>query len=357
MHNLNILIADSSAVYKKMFPEAISEAYQNTSVTCVTTGEEILKIIKQRDFNLIVVDADISDNGITDILGEIKREIPRAYILVTARPSKANDEVFPEAMSHGADECMVKPIYDSYGDNFLIIKNKMTEVIRYLRAGGSKPDTETTHDESKTILGKAKKVQHKNKFHPEIVLIAASTGGPVALEQVITKLSSDFPVPILIVQHIPKHFTGNLAEILDSKSMIKVKVADNGEPISAGVVYLAPGGTHMRLDAKNKIILDDTPPINGVRPAADVLFESIAEKFKGSKILAIVLTGMGSDGKNGLKKLKSKKECFCLAQSERTCVIYGMPRTVVEEGLADFILDIEEIAPEIESFDYIPFEG
>jgi len=340
-----------------MISQAISEVDKNTSVASATSSDEAIKLIEKRDFDIFVVDADIPGLGLAELLGEIKKEIPRAYILVTARSSAENGEIFREAISNGANECMAKPINNSYGDNYFIIKSKAKVVLKMLRGSDSKKDTEKTDEEPNAEPVKAKEGNRNNKFSPEIVLIAASTGGPVALDQIITKLRSDFPVPILIVQHIPANFTGNLAENLDSQSMIKVKVADNSETISAGIVYIAPGGTHMRLDAKNKIVLDDSHPINGVRPAADALFGSVAEKFKGSRILAIVLTGMGNDGKDGIIKLKNEKDCHCLAQSEKTCVVYGMPRVVVEEGLADDILDLDEIAPELESFNYIPFKG
>jgi two-component system chemotaxis response regulator CheB len=265
--------------------------------------------------------------------------------LVTARPSPANDKLFTEALIKGAAECMVKHIDDSYGENLDIIKRKIKDIIKVI--SNDRGDKETGRAAGPL---KVKEGLKKNKFYPEIVLIAASTGGPSALETVISKLRGDFPVPVLIVQHIPAYFTANLGQNLDIKTAIKVKVAENRETIKAGTVYLAPGGTHMTLDSKNSIWLDDSPPRSGIRPAADVLFESVAEKFTGSKVLAVILTGMGSDGKDGLIKLKEKKECFCLTQSEQTCVVYGMPRAVAESGLADKVVDLDRIASEIESF-------
>ena len=192
-----------------------------------------------------------------------------------------------------------------------------------------------------------------NKFRPGIVLIAASTGGPTALENIIPELREDFPAPVLIVQHLTPHFTEILAQRLNLMSKLDVKVSENGERIKAGTVYFAPGDVHMKLNRRNKIYFDDSPPVNGIRPAADMLFESAAEDFAGDCILAVILTGMGSDGKDGLVKLKEKKNCFCIAQSERTCVVYGMPREAAENGLADKIADLKEIPGEIESFNYL----
>ena len=191
-----------------------------------------------------------------------------------------------------------------------------------------------------------------NQFSPEIVLIAASTGGPAAFEALMPEIRRDFPVPILIVQHITAYFTEIFAQRLDQISRINVKLAEDGETVSAGTVYVAPSGKHMKLNSGNRICFEHSPLVVGVRPAADVLFESVADNFKGRRVLAVVLTGMGRDGKNGVAKLKEKKECFCIAQSERTCIVYGMPRAVAECGMADKIMDLNDIAPGIESFKY-----
>jgi len=346
MEDLRILIADNSSLYKKMFPDAIKEADKKASVTCVATSGEASGMVERQDYDIIVIDAEIPGDGALELIQAIKKDIPKAYIMVTARPSAGNDKLFEDALSKGAAECMVKPIYDSYGDNFNIIKARMQVVIEHARDARAKKDDNAAD-------GPVKNAVKEDEFRPEIVLIAASTGGPFALESIIPMMREDFPVPVLIVQHMPANITENLAQNLDSKSRIKVKVAEHREDMTAGTVYLAPGGTHMKLGAKSKIRLDDSPPIHGVRPSADALFESVAEHFTGSGVLVIVLTGMGSDGKEGIEFLKKRKKCFCLTQSERTCVVYGMPRAVEEEGLADKVLDLEDILPEIESLKWI----
>lgn len=183
-----------------------------------------------------------------------------------------------------------------------------------------------------------------------IVLIAASIGGPAALENILPKLKKDFPAPILIVQHMPAHFSEILAGTLGHKSELRVKVAENTETVEKGTVYIAPGGVHMKLDRKNRIYLDGSPPVNGICPAADALFASVADCFSGAGVLAVILTGMGNDGVKGLAELKKKQTCFCLAQSEKTCVVYGMPCAAAESGLADMILDLDEIPFAMQNF-------
>jgi len=348
MEHLRVLIADSSPVYKKMFTQAVTEAGKNTSIICASDSDGVLGLIKRHNYDIIIVDAEIPGLGLIELLKKIMRDIPKAFILVTARPSSAGGDLFLNAMSYGAAECMTKPIYDSYGENLEIIERKVADIVA---ARLSDRDKRISKHEVEAV--KVKKTPRKSKFHPEIILIAASTGGPAALEIIIPKIRWDIPVPVLVVQHISSPFTATLAHHLNQKSHLAVKVAENNETISAGNVYFAPGGMHMRLDAKNNIRLNDDLPVNGVRPAANVLFESVAEAVNISGVLSVILTGMGTDGKDGVARLKEKKDCFCLAQSERTCVVYGMPRAVVENGLADKVMDLEKIPLELDSFEYV----
>ena len=345
MDSIKILIADSSPVYKKMFQRAIGEVDKNVLVTCVSDGKDATVNILRKSPDVVIVDAEIKETGLLDLLKLIMESAPKTFVLVTARPSSTTAKVFMEALSAGASDSMTKPVNDSYSDNIEAIKAKMSDIIGIQRTS-AEPTPKADRATKKSTA------PPERKFRPQIILIASSTGGPRALETVIPELRPDIPVPILIVQHMPPHFIETLAERLDTISKLKVKVAANGEMITGGTVYIAPGGIHMRLSNDNEIYLDDSPPLNGVRPAADALFESVAEDFAGSRILAVVLTGMGQDSMRGLKKLKDKKKCYCLAQSEKTCVVYGMPRVVIEEGLADKILDLPQIAPEIEGFNY-----
>jgi len=349
MDEIKVLIADSSSVYKKMITQAVTEADKNASVSCVTDGDEVIGLVKQKNYDVIVIDAEISEPGLIKLINVILNKNPLVFILVMARPSAANNEMFHEALLKGATECMTKPIYDSYTENLNSIKRKMKYIV--------KRTTKKNHDENENQpepeLMETGKTAERSTFRAEIVLIAASTGGPLALNNILPNLREDFPVPVMIVQHIPSYFTETLAHHLNNKSRIKVKIAENWETVTAGTVYLAPGGMHMILNTENKIELDDSPPISGLRPAADVLFESVAKSFSGSKVLAVILTGMGSDGKKGLASLKAKKDCYCLAQSEETCVVYGMPRCAVESGLADKVLDLDKISQEIKRLCYI----
>lgn len=180
----------------------------------------------------------------------------------------------------------------------------------------------------------------------QVVAIASSTGGPVALQQVLTKVPGDFPLPIVLVQHMPATFTPAFAKRLNQQCQIQVKEAENGELLRPGTAYLAPGGRQLVLRQRSgqvSIRVEDGDPELHYRPCADVTFRSLAEVY-GGKVMAVVLTGMGADGREGARLLK-QRGARVWAQDEATCVIYGMPHAVVEAGLADAVLPLPDIGP------------
>ncbi|MCG2729322.1 MAG: CheB methylesterase domain-containing protein [Acetobacterium sp.] len=183
-------------------------------------------------------------------------------------------------------------------------------------------------------------------FVPELVVLAASTEGPVALEKIITALKKDFSIPIVVVQHMPSHFTAAFAKALDKKSELHVKEAQDGDVPAAGSVYIAPGGCHLKLtqELKCALALSDDALVNGIRPAVDVLLGSIATSRFIDGIVVVILTGMGADGLAGLQNLSPQKQVYCIVQDEITSTVYGMPRRIVEAKLADEVLPLPAIA-------------
>jgi two-component system chemotaxis response regulator CheB len=343
---LRILLADGSVIYKKIFAKAMYELGGSAVLDLVSSGEEARAFMRRRNYDIVLIDAEISPPGLHALISECKRVMPHSHALVTARPSPTNSRLCAEALALGASECIIKPIYESYSGNVDLIKGKMLDILKEPFSRSRRPARQDGHWQ---------KAHRKKTLHnPDLILIASSTGGPVALEAIFSRMSADLPAPILLVQHIPHYFTGTLAGHLNQKSALRVKVAENGESISAGTVYMAPGNVHMLLEPGGKILLDGSPPKNGVRPAADTLFESVSESLGKAGILTVILTGMGSDGARGLGALKQKCNCVCFAQNEETCVVYGMPRAAVESGCVDKILALHDIPPEIEKlFDMV----
>ena len=185
----------------------------------------------------------------------------------------------------------------------------------------------------------------------DVVVIASSTGGPKSLEKVIPSLPSRLGVPVFLVQHMPPHLTQSLVKNLDQLSNLSVVEAIDGVEVKPDVVYVAPGGRHMIVkinpmsDSKKYVGLNDLPPENSVRPSADVLFRSVADVYQGN-ILAVVMTGMGKDGVEGVRRMK-EEGCYCLSQTEASCIVYGMSRSIDEAGLSDERVDLDHLADRI----------
>ena len=209
----------------------------------------------------------------------------------------------------------------------------------------TKADGENHSSGAATAAGVFVEIRGASK---KLVAIGTSTGGPQALQSVVTRLPGNLPCGVVIVQHMPAGFTKSLAERLDSISAISVKEAENDEIIKPGQVYIAPGNYHMKVQpaagAGKKIVLTQEPPVGNHRPAVNVLFDSVAQF--GSDLVSVIMTGMGSDGCEGMKKIKARGG-YSIAQDESSCVVYGMPKAVVEAGLADEVRPLNQIAEAI----------
>ncbi len=190
----------------------------------------------------------------------------------------------------------------------------------------------------------------KNHAGNKLVVIASSTGGPKALHQVIPKLDKKLDAPVVVVQHMPKGFTASLSQRLDELSEVAVCEASDGMTLEKGHVYIARGGLHMRIVKNTQGMLQiketEEPPVNGLRPCANITFDSILSCPLDS-IVCAVLTGMGADGCTGIGHLKKKHNIFTIAQNRETCVVYGMPKAIVDHDLADVVLPLEEIGKTI----------
>ena len=188
----------------------------------------------------------------------------------------------------------------------------------------------------------------------DVLGVGVSTGGPNALAEVVPHLPPDLGIPVLVVQHMPPVFTKSLADGLAKKSMLPVREARDSDPIEPDTVLIAPGGRHMvvrtELDAatgerRRRVGVNDSPRENGCRPSVDVLFRSLAAQY-GGNMLAVVMTGMGSDGREGVRAMK-RRGCYCLTQTEASCVIYGMPQAVDTAGLSDESVALEHLGSRI----------
>jgi two-component system chemotaxis response regulator CheB len=281
---------------------------------------------------------------------------PLAIMLSTL--TQQGSEMTIKALELGAFDFVPKPDHGSMAENFEKVKQALLPMVNLLKRqkltrNKIKNKISDPCVASKPVIRQApiKTIQKRNRNTPsEIVGIGISTGGPNALSAMIPKLPADLGAPVLIVQHMPPLFTKSLANSLNSKSKLKVKEAQDGDIIEIGKIYIAPGGKQMKIVAgadgiARKIKITDDPPINSCKPSADYLFASIAQHYVG-RATGVIMTGMGSDGSEGLLQMKNTGSLI-IAQDEPSCTVYGMPKKPIESGIADVIAPLDKIADEI----------
>lgn len=352
--SVKAFVIDDTVTYRKIVSEILSSIPEIDSVGTAPTGSIGLKKISQCNPDLIFLDAHMPEMDGVETLKKILAQSPSVNVVMISSISSRNTKDTIEALQSGAIDFISKPVGDDPVQNKQLLKNDILRVIRLVelrKNTKSIPHTKSIDKQANPVLQPPKLTISLTKplFPFTICVIGVSTGGPEALNKLIPLLPANFPIPILLVQHMPPLFTNSLAESLGRKSKLRVIEAPENEVIKPGTVYIAPGGKHMVLRSKDDVNIighNDLPPENSCRPSVDVLFRSVASVYENQGILAIILTGMGNDGCNGVRTLKRGK-CYCITQSESSCVVYGMPRAVDDAGLSDLSLSIEDIATEM----------
>ena len=311
-----------------------SKVYANVLMASTTTGEGAKETIEALELG--AVDFIKKPENVADARHVEFRDRFLALLDVV---TKANPSHMAMAGSLGTAG-RARTFVSRYDVNF---HNKpgFTTDAGALRAGGAKAGSKPVEP--------AEKKQYPKVPGKKIVAIASSTGGPKALQEVIPKLPKELNAPVLLVQHMPKGFTGSLASRLNELSYIDVSEAKEGDPLLKGHVYIAPGGMHLnaiRAAGGNKIHMSDEPTREGVKPCANYMYESLAGA-NYDEVVCVVLTGMGCDGTAGIINLKKSQKVRVIAQNEDSCTVYGMPRAVVDGGLADEVVPLSQIADQI----------
>lgn len=361
---LKILIVDDSLVYRKLLTQVAEDTGLGEVVYTASNGETALERLRQEAIDVILLDVYMPNMDGIELLNIVKEEWPDKSVIMVSSGGVDSAQLTVKALELGAMDFILKPSGDDLKKNMERLKSYLHVLFaQILTRKYSEKLWETAGKidvvKGKVDSGKGKDVKPRvrrggyerfNLDGVEIVLIAASTGGPTALEKVLKKLPSDIQVPILIVQHMPPTFTQMLADTIDKKVDIPIREAEAGDRVEDGIALIAPGGYHMVVDAEGTqktIRTEDTPHVHGVKPAADILFKSVANSYKNGNVLAIVLTGMGVDGTQGVRELKSNTNCYCITQDRESCVVYGMPKSVYEAGLSDEIVHIDKIGGRI----------
>ncbi len=362
------MVVDDTVVYRRVLSQAVEATGLCEVSKTAPNGIIALDWMKQRPFDVVLLDVFMPEMDGLETLKHIKRDYPNTEVIMISGDGSESVKNTVKALELGALEFILKPSQGDQTKNLEAITRMLKILFAQIQIQqvGSKQRTGTPPGPARreTVVpsaGKGPKVPEvpvkarmKTRWHQaDLIVIASSTGGPVALEKVTSRLRQPLDVPLLIVQHMPRHFTKVLAQSLDQKSGLTIVEAEEGMFIQSGRAVIAAGGLHMTVaesGGRKVLRLLETDFVNGVRPAADVLFDTMAQFYKGQRLLVVVLTGMGSDGTRGVRRLQEQCEVHCITQNEETCVVYGMPRSIDEAGLSDESLHLEQIAARIESF-------
>ena len=351
MDTIKVITVDDMLTYRIILSSLLRKIPNVKVVGSASNGKDALQKIESLKPDLVTLDIEMPVMDGLKTLEEIKKRWPEIGVIMVSGANKKNADITVKALQKGALSFIVKPDASSTEEAKEYLLNSLRREIEAFIEGlkrrftRRKPAFKVPERPLKTKAPERPVTRTSPPRNTEVVTLGISTGGPKALSEVIPKLPGKLPFPIVLVQHMPPLFTKSLADSLDKKSALKVKEAERGETIEAGTVYIAPGGHHMvvkKSSAKRIIDLNDNPPEHGCRPAVDVLFRSVAEAFEPKRTVAVVMTGMGNDGCQGAAMLK-RKGAYCIAQNEESCVVYGMPRCLVDKGIAHEVLDLSEI--------------
>ena len=346
-----ILVVDDSALMRSVLCDIINSDERFEVADRAINGLEALDLLSRKKYDGVVLDVNMPKMTGVELLKELRRLRIPAKIMMASTDTKDGAQITLDCLELGALDFIHKPDKamdardNKFRTRFLDILNAVT--LSNLSSVAKTFDIEEIKETKKVVDLVAKHSEALSTS--QIVAIASSTGGPRALQQVIPKLPANLKAPVVVVQHMPAGFTKSFAERLDSMSELAVKEAEEGDVLQNGHVYLARGGQHMNIIKKGMsavIHYTSEPPREGVRPCANYMYESLQDTDY-DRVLCVVLTGMGADGTKGIASLNKAKKIHTIAQEESTCAVYGMPKNVVNAGLADQVVPIGQIAREI----------
>ena len=377
-----ILIIDDSALMRRVISDIIKTNKQYEVADFATDGlDGFDKIVSHpKLYDAIILDINMPKMNGLELLEMLQKNRIQETVIVVSTVAKEGAKETIKALELGAFDFVTKPenFIEAKGENF---KQRILDMLEVATASSTKASVISSMPIAQSINTKATtmrtfvtaknerstEVSGRTKVQPamtvrmsdhnlykkdkvnRIVALACSTGGPKSLQQVIPYLPADMDAGMVVVQHMPAGFTKSLAMRLNEISKVKVKEAEDGDIVEKGTVYIAPGGRHMRLTRAGstaKVVLSDEPPVDALRPCANVMYESLKDS-PYDEIVCVVLTGMGADGTKGIKLLKEKKKLHVISQDEASSIVYGMPRSVAEAGLTDEVKPLEEIADAI----------
>ena len=348
-----IMVVDDSALMRSVLCDIINSDKRFQVTARAVNGLQAFDLLSRNTYDAVVLDVNMPKMNGLELLRELRKYKIPAKVMMASTDTREGAKTTLDALELGALDFIHKPdnAMDCRVEQFREDLLRILEVV----ADSTPPAFETEEKEVKDRIITARVVdivkKHSvNTSESKIVAIASSTGGPKALQAVIPKLPKDLDAPVVLVQHMPKGFTASLAERLNSMSEVKVKEACEGDVLQKGVVYIAMGGKHMNVVSSSTgqatIRYTDGPTREGVKPCANYMYESLADS-RYNRIICAVMTGMGADGTEGIRNLQEKKNVHVIAQNQETSVVYGMPKSIVNAGLSNQVVALEQIAQEI----------
>lgn len=348
MDKIKTLIIDDSAFMRKSLQIMLESDPQIEIVDTARDGIQGIELIKKHRPDVVTLDIEMPRMDGLTALKKIMQECPTAVIMVSSLTSEGAESTI-KAMELGAVDFIPKEL-SFVNVNIIKIKEDIISKVKTIgrqsrlknRLNRIVSNREAPITETATINKRTRVLLPR--FIYSAIAIGISTGGPLSLQKVIPQLSERINIPIFIVQHMPPKFTQSLSERLNSMSKLRVKEAEHGETVKGGTVYIAPGGKHMVVvqhNGSSSILISDEPSDTLHKPSVDVMMDSVI-KIYGKNTLGIIMTGMGKDGLEAIKILK-KLDGYAIAQDEETCVVYGMPKAIVDCNLADAVLSLEKI--------------
>lgn len=338
---VRVLVVDDSVFMRYSITQYLNEHKGIQVIGAACDGLEALELIPRLKPDVVTLDVEMPHLDGHSTLKRIMAEFPLPVVMLSSLTQEGAVETI-QALTLGAVDFVAKPA--ERVDIRKVMDETAIKIIQAAKARVKPPIVTSLFSSPAQRAGRPKLIRPWEATQP-VVLIGASTGGPRALSEVLPALPADLEAAVVVVQHMPAGFTHSLAERLNSISHLAVKEASPGDTLATGQALLAPGGFHMIFDKNAVVELNQKPQVHGVRPAVDVTLMSIVQLCKQSTV-AVILTGMGKDGTNGAMLLHSIGG-HVIAEDEKSCVVWGMPRSVVEAGAADQVLSLSEIPPAI----------
>jgi two-component system chemotaxis response regulator CheB len=337
---IRVLIVEDSLVARELLVSILQSSPDLQVIATARNGIEAVRLAKELKPDVIAMDVYMPEMDGLEATRQIMAETPRPIVMVSASFNKNESKLSFDALHAGALSILEKPtIYDPPEiHNLLIDQLRLMSEVKVVRHW----DRARRRPGQARPLAEAPIFTQNGKSKIQLMVIASSTGGPGVLAKILSALPADFPIPILIVQHIMSGFAEGLATWLNQLVPFEVRLARHADEPKAGQVLIAPDNYHMLVNNKGFIRLDQSPPQDGLRPSANCLFNSVAEVY-GATAIGLILTGMGNDGAEGLRALR-ERGAHTIVQDEASCVVFGMPAAAIELGAAEQVLSVDKIA-------------